>query len=150
MNIKKAFLEHMDWEINFLSQVFSEQHFQGQALENEQGCPFGQWLREEGKNRYDSLATYQQCVDRHADLHHEAVKIALAINAERYDDANAMLGVDSPFSVATLEAFNAYLRLKQDGDNRLKTLLSASPSKTSARINRKQAILDLMIGHFKE
>ena len=150
MNLKKAFLEHMDWEINFLSQVFAEQPFNGLALEKEQGCIFGQWLHDEGRSRYDSLSSYQDCLDQHAALHHEAVKIALAVNAQRYDDAAEMLGLDSAFSAATLEAFTAFLRLKQDSDTRLKTLLTASPAKTSARINRKQAILELMIGHFKE
>ena len=150
MNLKNAFLEHMDWELNFLTQVFEEKPFAGLALENEQGCPFGQWLRDEGQSRYDSLAGFQDCIDQHAALHQEAIKIAQAINEQRHEAAAAMLNLDSTFSMATLEAFSAYLRLKEQGDARLKNMLNHAPAKPGSAVNNQRTLLELMLGYIKE
>jgi Chemoreceptor zinc-binding domain len=66
-------------------------------------CDLGKWLYGDAKSQYGHLASYRDCVAKHKTFHIEAGKIAAAINAKRYAEAEAMIAPSSPyFAVSNL------------------------------------------------
>jgi methyl-accepting chemotaxis protein len=57
---------------------------------------------------------YVATLSKHAAFHVEAGKVASAINAKKYTEAEAMLGGDSPFSAVSSEVVVAIMRLKKE------------------------------------
>jgi methyl-accepting chemotaxis protein len=53
-------------------------------------------------------------VTSHAGFHAQAGRVATVINAGRYDEADAMLGADSPYAQASNEVAMAIRRLKKE------------------------------------
>ena len=64
-------------------------------------CALGKWLYEEGKFQFGHLKSHADCVTQHAQFHQEAGKVAQAINAKQFNEAQAMIGPDTPFFIAS-------------------------------------------------
>jgi len=76
-------------------------------------CELGKWLHGDAKRKFGRLAIYTDTVNKHAAFHKEAGKVATAINAGQFDEASNMLGMKTPYAIASsavgvaLMAFNS-------------------------------------------
>ena len=77
-------------------------------------CDLGKWLHGEAKAKFASLASHADCVSRHAHFHAEAAKVAKTINARRFDQAEAMLGSGTGYSLASNAVGVAIIGLQRD------------------------------------
>ncbi|TAN70242.1 MAG: chemotaxis protein [Methylobacter sp.] len=118
MNIEEALLKHMDWKARFIRAVLEQEHMNELIIGRDDCCELGQWLQNEGKRKYSSLASYKTCINKHTAFHVEAQKLVSAINERRDAEANAMLKSNSNLSIAIVEVFIAFVRLKQEAGER--------------------------------
>ncbi len=112
MNLDSALQGHIDWKIKFHNAISKQRNMDAEAMSKDNCCELGKWLHEEGKTKYSSLPTYTAALTKHAEFHVEAGKIACAINAKKYAEAEAMLDFGSPFATASKEVGIAIMHLK--------------------------------------
>jgi hypothetical protein len=62
----------------------------------------------------ESLASYPETVSKHAAFHANASKVASAINAKKYTEAETMPGYGIPYEAAFSAASVSIIRLKKE------------------------------------
>ncbi len=114
MNLDKAIQKHMDWKVKFRSAITKQEQMDVSSIGKDNCCELGKWLYGEGKTHCGHLAGYATVVSKHAAFHVEAGKIASAINAKKYAEAENMLGSSSAFTAVSGEVGVAIMRLKKE------------------------------------
>jgi methyl-accepting chemotaxis protein len=71
-------------------------------------------LHSEAKVKFGSLKSHSACVSKHAAFHIEAGKIAQAINARKFSEAEAMLNAGTAYASASNAVGVAVLQLKKE------------------------------------
>jgi methyl-accepting chemotaxis protein len=84
------------------------------SIFKDDGCDLGKWLHWHGKPKIERLTSYADCVAKHKAFHAEAGKVAATINAQEYELAVEMIGIDTPYAVASKAAVGAILHLKKE------------------------------------
>jgi hypothetical protein len=105
---------HSDWKVKLRLAITKQEQMDAAGIANDRACEFGKWLHGEAKAKHGRLASYAQCVAKHADFHKEAAKVAQAINAKNYADAKSMLGANTPYALASMEVTVAIGLLKKE------------------------------------
>lgn len=72
------------------------------------------WLHNDARARFSGISSYQTCLTAHANFPIEAGKVAAAINAGRYADAEAMRAVGTPYAAASTAVGIAIMRLSKE------------------------------------
>jgi len=101
MDFEEARKKHAEWRVRFRSTITKKETLDADAIAKDDRCDLGKWLHGEAKGKYSRLNAYSRCVKEHANFHLEASKVARVINAQKYDEAHAMLGIGSGFSTAS-------------------------------------------------
>lgn len=101
MDFEEARKKHAEWRVRFRSTITKKETLDADAIAKDDRCDLGKWLHGEAKGKYSRLSAYSECVKQHAAFHLEASKVALVINAQKYEEAQALLGVGSGFSSAS-------------------------------------------------
>lgn len=114
MNLETAIQKHMDWKVKFRSAITKQEQMDVATIAKDNCCELGMWLHGEGKTQCGSLASFATVVTKHAAFHVEAAKIATAINAKKYTEAEGMLGGNSAFTAVSGEVGIAIMRLKKE------------------------------------
>jgi len=114
MHLGNAIAAHEEWKTTFRNAIVGSATLDVVTISADGWCDFGQWLCGEGKRLFGDLPIYSQCVEVHRQFHVEAGKIADAINAKNFVDANCMLAADTPFSNTSNALAQSILRLKQE------------------------------------
>ncbi len=114
MDLSKAIEKHAAWKIKFRSAITNKETMDAGGIGSDHGCELGVWLHGEGRTRFGALASHASCVSRHASFHAEAGKIARAINAGRYAEAEAMMGSGTPYGEASSAVGLAVMQLKKE------------------------------------
>lgn len=114
MNLDSAIQKHMEWKVKFRTAISKQEQMDAVTIGKDNCCDLGKWLHGEGKTQCSSLASYATVLNKHAMFHVEAGKVASAINAKKYTEAEAMLGGSSPFSAVSGEVGVALMRLKKE------------------------------------
>ena len=84
------------------------------AISADNRCPLGQWLHGEARIKFSTLKSYVDCVGKHATFHKEASKVAHAINAKKYTDAETMLNAGTSYSAASNAVATAIIGLRKE------------------------------------
>jgi methyl-accepting chemotaxis protein len=71
------------------------------AISKDNNCELGKWLHGEARILHGQCKARAKCIHDHAAFHLHAGKIAFAVNAQRKDEAERMLGASSAFSEAS-------------------------------------------------
>ncbi len=77
-------------------------------------CELGKWLHGDAKAKFGKLASYSECVSKHAAFHVEAGKVAAAIRAKKFTEAEAMLDANTGYNTASSAVGVAVIHLKKE------------------------------------
>lgn len=99
MNAKEAIRQHRKWKERFMVAIAKKEHLNADEISADNICIFGRWLHGEAKENFGSLASFVDCVAKHAAFHVEAGKIAKKINyGERLAASYQLIaGHDTPY-----------------------------------------------------
>jgi hypothetical protein len=116
MNIESALAKHAEWKLKLRSAILKQETLDAVTISKDNCCELGKWLHSEAKTKYAKLASYTDCVTKHAAFHTEAGKVANAINSKKYTEADAMLNAGTAYSSASNAVGSAILRLKKEAN----------------------------------
>ncbi|MEQ1637824.1 MAG: CZB domain-containing protein [Methylococcales bacterium] len=114
MDLNSAMLKHTEWKIKLRSAITKQETLDVITISKDNCCDFGKWLHSDAKTKFGKLASYTDCVSKHATFHLAASKVASAINSKKYAEAEAMLNVGSPYTTASSAVGVAIMRLKKE------------------------------------
>ena len=114
MNLENAIKAHAEWKMKFRDAISGKKRLDAAAISADNVCPLGQWLHGEAKATYGKLVSDGNCTARHAAVHKEAGKIAAAINAGRYAEAEAMMSGGTPYSEVSSEVGTAIIKFRKE------------------------------------
>lgn len=114
MDLSQAIEKHAEWKLKFRTAITKSETMDAGAISKDSCCDLGKWLLSEGKTKFGSLKTYTACVAKHAAFHIEAGKVAQAINAKRFAEAEAMLNSGTPYAIASSGVGVAVMQLKKE------------------------------------
>lgn len=114
MDLNEAIEKHAAWKIKFRSAIANKETMDAASIGSDHACELGRWLHGDGKARFGALATHANCVNRHAAFHAEAGRIAQAINAKRYADAESMMASGTAYGNASSAVGLAVMQLKKE------------------------------------
>jgi methyl-accepting chemotaxis protein len=114
MNLAQAIEKHAEWKLRFRNAIASQEIMDTATIARDNCCELGRWLHGEARAKYGKLLSYADCVNTHARFHTEAGKVAAAINAKRFSEAEAMIGSGSPYLTASGAVGGAIMRFKKE------------------------------------
>ncbi len=114
MNLDQAIEKHTQWKMKLRSAISNQETLDVLSISKDNCCDFGKWLHGEAKPQVGHLASYADTVSRHSAFHVEAGKVASAINAKKYTEAEAMLGYGTPYESTSSAVGVSIIRLKKE------------------------------------
>ncbi|MGA9665403.1 MAG: CZB domain-containing protein [Gallionella sp.] len=114
MDLDQVIERHSQWKVKFRVAITGHEKMDAETITKDNCRELGKWLHGEAKSRFGHLASHKECVARHAAFHIEAGKVAKAIYAERFKEAEAMIDVNTPYTNASKEVAGAILKLKKE------------------------------------
>ena len=114
MDLDSAIQKHAEWKMKFRSAIAKQESLDVATIAKDNCCDLGKWLHGEGKSQYGSLGSHADCLVQHAKFHVEAGRVAQAINAKKYADAENMMGSGTPYSTASNVVASAIMKLKKE------------------------------------
>ncbi len=114
MDLNHAIEKHVEWKLRFRSAIAKHETMDADTIGKDNRCELGKWLHGEARVLFSGLQSYPPCVERHAQFHAEAARVAQAINQKRYAEAEAMLGGETPYADASTAVGGAIMRLKRE------------------------------------
>ena len=114
IDLEMAQQKHGEWKVKLRRAITKHELMDVKTIARDDCCDFGKWLHGDGKIKLGHQTSFSECLSRHAAFHVEAGKVAEVINAQRYKDAEAMLGAGTPYTLASNQVGIAIMRLKQD------------------------------------
>lgn len=114
MDLDSAIKAHGEWKVKFRAAIQGKQQLDAASVSKDNLCPLGQWLHGEAKAKYSGLKSYARCVHDHAAFHAEAGKVAAAINAARYAEAETMIASSTPYANVSSAVGVAILALRKE------------------------------------
>src|SRR3990172_5705542 len=114
MHLGNAIAAHEEWKTTFRAAISNHETLDAITISADNRCELGRWLHGEGKKLFGTLPIHTHCVATHKLFHLEAGKIAEAINANNFVEAESMLAAHTHFSKTSNALAAAILRLKKD------------------------------------
>lgn len=119
MNTQEAILAHARWKTLLATYLSCPNgSINANNLQADDKCDLGHWIHHEGK-AFAALPEYTALLSSHAKFHRAAADIVRKADTGRAVNADAELGMSSPFGVASLAVVSA-----------IKTLFAKSESAT--------------------
>ncbi len=101
MNLDTAVKAHSEWKLKLRMAIAKKEQLNAASIAADKVCLFGKWLHGESARKYGQMKSYAACVNHHKAFHLEAGKVARAINAGQYPEAEAMLGGGTSYASAS-------------------------------------------------
>lgn len=114
MDLDQAINKHVEWKVKLRTAIAKQEKLDQATIARDDCCDLGRWLYGEARAKYATLPAYTACVEKDRTFHREAGKVAETINAGLFTQAEAMLGVGTPYSQASNETCSAIRALKKD------------------------------------
>ena len=115
MNLDNAVQTHAQWKTKLRSAISKHEQMDIATLSRDDCCELGQWLHGEGAKRFSQLASHKDCVQKHVMFHAEVTKVATAVNAKKFEQAESMLDAGSAYAQVSSSLSVAFLRLRKEG-----------------------------------
>ena|ERR1035437_267291 len=113
MDLDSAISAHEQWVFKFKNAISTASTLDAATIAKDNCCEFGKWLYGEGRSMHGHRARFSDIIERHAEFHKLAGKVAEAVNAKQYKEAQDMIDYAStPFGQATQGVKAAILGLK--------------------------------------
>lgn len=113
MDLNNAVQKHAEWKVKLRSAIAKHEQMDVATLSRDDCCELGQWLHGDAKARFGQLGAHADCVHKHQVFHDEVAKVATAVNAGRYTQAETMLGVSTGFFKASSALSVAFMQLRK-------------------------------------
>jgi methyl-accepting chemotaxis protein len=114
MVLDQAVPGHAEWKLKFRSAVLKKERIDASHASKEDRCLLGKWLQGEGASRFGDNHLFRACKQKHAEFHREAGRVALAIDAGNFTEADALLSAASAYSKASSDVSVAIIMLKRE------------------------------------
>jgi hypothetical protein len=115
LDLDQAISAHEYWVFKFRSAISTASTLDAVTIAKDNCCELGKWLYGEGPSLHGHRARFLDIIERHAEFHRQAGKVAEAVNAKQYKEARDMIGsASTPFGQATKEVKAAILGLKSE------------------------------------
>jgi methyl-accepting chemotaxis protein len=116
IDLEAALQAHSEWKIKLRSGISQREHMDAVTIGRDDCCKLGKWLHGSGKMQYQHLSSFRDCLQKHADFHHEAGKVAQIINKGQYEKAESLLDRGSAFALASSQVGVAIVALKKQAN----------------------------------
>jgi methyl-accepting chemotaxis protein len=114
MDLQEAIRAHSEWKTKLRGAITAQSTLDVATIARDDCCQLGKWLHGDSKPVYGPLSSHVACLHKHADFHKEAAKVAGAINAKKFTDAEQMLESGSAYALASNEVIYAIGALKRE------------------------------------
>ena len=114
MDLEPSIEKHAEWKTRFRAAMTQHLEMDPSIIAKVNYCELGKWLHGVAKTRFSHLPSYSACVASHEKFHREAAKVAEAINAKNYVEAESLLEDGSHFANASNEVSIAIMQLKNE------------------------------------
>ncbi len=116
MDLNHAVAKHAEWKTKFRVAITKKETMDAQTIAKDNCCDLGKWLHEDGLLQFGKLASHRDCVVKHAQFHTKAGKVATAINAKKYEEAEHMLGAGTAYASASTAVGVAIMKLQKEAN----------------------------------
>jgi aerotaxis receptor len=137
VDFDKVIAAHQQWRVTLRNAVLKNKKLDADTLRRDDCCALGKWLHGGGGRRWGHVPDFKALLQHHKAFHHEAGKVADAINQGALDKAKAMMESGTPFVQAghhvthTIRALRA-LAEHRDTPTRAQTAGAPRPAPTPA------------------
>lgn len=114
MDLEQAVTKHAEWKLKLRTAINKQEPLDDATISKDNCCEVGKWLHGEAIAKHGKLASYSDCVKKHAAFHLEAGKVAKAINAKKFKEAASMLDAGTPYAGASSAVGVALMHLKKE------------------------------------
>lgn len=114
MDLENASKAHAEWKTKFRVAINNKEKMDAMSIAKDNLCVLGGWLYGEGKSKYGSLDAFRKCVELHAAFHKEASLVAQKINAEKFGEAETMIGSGTTYTDASQAIGIAIIQLQRE------------------------------------
>lgn len=114
MDLDSAIGKHAEWKMKFRNAISKQETMDAATISKDNCCELGKWLHGEAKAKFGRLASHAECLQRHAEFHAEAGKVATAINARNFTEASDMINGATNYAKASSSVGVAIMRLKKE------------------------------------
>lgn len=114
MDLDHAVQKHAEWKTKLRAAIARHEQMDVVTLGKDNCCELGQWLHGEAKTRFSRLVSHGECLQRHAAFHVEVAKVASAVNARQFTQAEAMLGAGTAYAQISSSLSVSFMRLRKE------------------------------------
>lgn len=114
MELVTALRAHGDWRLKLRAALHDKAPLDPEVVSCDHACPLGEWLLGECKDKHGRFRSYAECVEAHAAFHREAGRIATAIQAGHYAEAEQLLVGNSAYAQASSAVGSTILTLRSE------------------------------------
>ncbi|MBR7782681.1 CZB domain-containing protein [Undibacterium luofuense] len=114
MDLDNAVAKHAEWKVKFRKAITAKEQLDADTIAKDNCCDLGKWLHGESRTKIGGLASYKDCVSRHANFHVEAGKVAKLINKGAYSEAEKALDAGTSYATASSAVSLAIGKLKKE------------------------------------
>ncbi len=112
MDLSNAVAAHAQWKTRFRVAITNRDILDAATIGKDNCCELGKWLYAEGRGLYGVRPEFTKVLEKHKAFHVQAGKVANAINARQYTEAETMINAGTPFAAASTEVGLAINSLK--------------------------------------
>ena len=105
---------HAEWKFRLRGAITRKEKLDAATIARDDCCVLGKWLHGSAMQRYGNVASFKRCLSDHAVFHTEAGRVASAINAGKFTEAERMLDYGTPYSAATQAVGQAIKKLREE------------------------------------
>ncbi|MDA8363971.1 MAG: CZB domain-containing protein [Gammaproteobacteria bacterium] len=114
MDLDSAISKHAEWKLKFRTAISKQEQMDAATISKDNCCELGKWLHGDAQAQLGHLPAHADCIQKHAAFHAEAGKVAAAINARKYAEAEAMINAGTAYAQASNTVGAAIVRLKKE------------------------------------
>ncbi|GAA5786929.1 hypothetical protein GCM10007860_31700 [Chitiniphilus shinanonensis] len=113
MDFDHAIMAHAEWRLKFTLAIGRQETIDVAHVDADDCCALGTWLKGDARQLFGKLPAWRDCQALHERFHHEAAKVATAINGGHYHEAEKMLLPGSSYCQASSELTGALNQLRE-------------------------------------
>lgn len=114
MDLDEAIKKHSEWKTKFRTAITKKEQLDAESICVDNKCDLGKWLHGPAKTKLGASANYRTCLDKHAEFHKEAGKVAKLINGQKFTEAEAALGGSTAYGAASNAVVMAIQAIKRE------------------------------------
>jgi methyl-accepting chemotaxis protein len=114
MDLNQAVAKHLEWKTTLRTAITRQANLDVKTVSADNCCELGKWLHGDAKKQFSNLNSYKNTLQKHAEFHTEAGRVATAINSKKYAEAETMLGAGTAYAKASTAVGIAIGSFKQE------------------------------------